>query len=167
MSPRPILAWPDARLAQPAAPVGRLDVEALVAEMFETMYAAPGIGLAAPQLGEMLRLFVMDCGWKSGEMTPLACLDPEIVWHSEETATREEGCLSIPGVSVEVTRPARIRLRWRDLAGAVQERAFDGLEAACAQHEIDHLDGIVTLDRITPEARSAAEAAYAGQGAAG
>jgi len=167
VSVRAILAWPDARLAQPAAPVADRAVEALVTDMFETMYAAPGIGLAAPQLGEMLRLFVMDCGWKSGEMTPLACLDPEIIWLSEETATREEGCLSIPGIMVEVTRPARIRLRWRDLAGAMHERAFDGLEAACAQHEMDHLDGIVTLDRIAPAARAAAEGAYAMRGAAG
>lgn len=132
----------------------------LIRAMFDTMYAAPGRGLAAPQVGVLKRLFVMDCGWKDGEMTPLACINPEII-HSEGMAPGSEGCLSIPGVLAEVMRPERIVLRYLDQDGAAQEVPLDGFEARCAQHELDHLDGIVTFDRLSPEAREVVEQAYA------
>lgn len=157
---RPILRWPDPRLSQTCAAVGDADMRALAEEMLQIMYAAPGRGLAGPQIGVMQRIFVMDCQWKEGAPRPTVCIDPEIVEASEELATLSEGCLSIPGVLVEVTRPAAVRLRWRDASGARQDRWLEGFEARCAQHELDHLDGIVTFDRLDPEARASAEAAY-------
>ena len=161
MSLREILAWPDPRLAQTCAPVDDpAAVEALVSDMFETMYAAPGRGLAAPQVGVMQRLFVMGAGWKEGEMTPRTCINPRIVAASEAMATGEEACLSIPGVSAEVTRPAEITLAYTDLTGAEQVETLTGFAARCAQHELDHLDGVVIFDRLAPEARATAEAAY-------
>jgi len=161
VSVRPILHWPDPRLAQVCAPLGDAPAEALVADLFDTMYAAPGRGLAAPQIGVLARVFVMDCGWKEGTKTPRACIDPEIVWTSDEVAVTGEGCLSIPGVTAEVTRPAAITLRYRTLTGETVEERLTGFEAICAQHEFDHLNGIVTFDRLTPKARAEAEAAYA------
>ena len=159
--PLPILRWPDPRLSTPCAPVARdEDLADLVRAMFETMYDAPGRGLAAPQVGVLKRLFVMDCGWKDGDMTPMVCINPEII-HAEGMAPGAEGCLSIPGVLAEVMRPERIILRYRDLDGAAQEVELDGFEARCAQHELDHLDGIVTFDRLSPEARRVVEASYA------
>ncbi len=157
---RQVLLWPDPRLSQVCDPVGAEDVTDLAAEMFQIMYDAPGRGLAAPQIGVMKRVFVMDCGWKDGEMTPLACIDPEILAFSDDLATGEEGCLSIPGTPAGVTRPAGITLRFRDLNGEIQTRDLQGFEAKCAQHEYDHLDGRVIFDRITPEARAALETAY-------
>jgi peptide deformylase len=129
--------------------------------MLETMYAAPGRGLAGPQVGAMKRLFVMDVAWKDGEPAPMVFLDPEIVWRSPETLVGGEGCLSIPGVLAQVERAEEIELAWRDLDGARHSRRFDGFAAICIQHETDHLDGLVTLDRVSPEARAALEAAYA------
>ncbi len=161
MSILPILRWPDPRLTTRCEPVGGADVAQLAADMLETMYAAPGRGLAGPQVGAMLRLFVMDTGWKEGVPTPLVCIDPEILWMSDERATGTEGCLSIPGITTEVSRAKSIRLRWRDLTGAVQERDMTGFDAICAQHEYDHLDGLVTFDRLSPEERARAIAAYA------
>ena len=160
MSGLPILRWPDARLSQVCDPIDPdEDLGALVRDMFETMYNAPGRGLAAPQVGVMKRLFVMDCGWKEGDMTPMVCINPEIL-SAEGMAPGSEGCLSIPGVLAEVMRPERILLRFRDLEGRVQEVELDGFEARCAQHELDHLDGIVTFDRLSDEARRVVEAAY-------
>jgi peptide deformylase len=159
-APLPILRWPDPRLATVCAPVtGDDDLTDLVRAMFETMYNAPGRGLAAPQVGVLKRLFVMDCGWKDGNMTPMVCINPEIIW-SEGMAVGSEGCLSIPGVLAEVMRPERITLRYHDLDGAEHEVTLDGFEARCAQHELDHLDGIVTFDRLSPEARQVVEQAY-------
>jgi peptide deformylase len=160
----PILQWPDARLAQPCAPVGAVtpELRKLAADMLETMYAAPGRGLAGPQVGVMLRIFVMDTTWKEGTPTPQVVLNPELEPLGEAVSTRAEGCLSIPGISVEVTRPARVRMRWRDLDGLAQVADLDGFAAACVQHEADHLDGVVTLMRLAPEARAEAEAAYSG-----
>lgn len=156
MSVLPILRWPDPRLSEVCAPVGDVtaDIEALVRDLFETMYDAPGRGLAAPQVGILSRVFVMDVGWKEGEMTPRACIDPEIVSVSDETATNDEACLSIPGVGASVTRPARITLRYTALDGSRQEVDLDGFDAVCAQHEFDHLDGRVIFDRLSPEERS-------------
>ena len=111
------------------------------------MYAAPGRGLAAPQVGVPIRLFVMDPTWRDGVAAPLALADPRLLWASEETATLEEGCLSIPGRTFAVTRPARVRLAWRDLDGRGREGAFEGFAAAAVQHELDHLDGVLVTDR--------------------
>ena len=105
------------------------------------MYEAPGIGLAATQLGVMRRMFVMDCAGKDEPPQPMVLVNPEIVWRSEETETSEEGCLSIPDVYEEVTRAERVRVRWLGLDGEVHEREFGERWAVCAQHEIDHLDG--------------------------
>ncbi|WP_342344630.1 peptide deformylase [Vannielia litorea] len=144
----PIVLWPDERLKATCAPVGCLDMGALATDMLETMYAAPGRGLAGPQVGVLRRIFVMDAGWKEGEATPRVCLDPVITPLGEEMATMEEGCLSIPGRPVEMTRPARIRLDYFDLGGAAQSVELEGAEAAIAQHEADHLDGKLIIDGL-------------------
>ncbi|QFS84525.1 Peptide deformylase [Roseivivax sp. THAF40] len=163
MSIRAILTWPDERLTQACAPVGdAASCDTLVTDLFETMYDAPGRGLAAPQVGVMSRVFVMDAGWKDGEMTPRACIDPEILWSSEELARNDEGCLSIPGITVSVERPARIRLAYTTPGGERIEADLAGAEALIAQHELDHLDGRVTFDRLSPDARSAALSEYSG-----
>ncbi|MBE9637665.1 peptide deformylase [Salipiger mangrovisoli] len=161
MSLLPILRWPDPRLSQRCDEVGSVDeVAGLVSDLFETMYDAPGRGLAAPQVGAMFRVFVMDAGWKDGEMTPRACINPEITWRSDERVTGGEGCLSIPGVTAQVERHARIRLAYTDLGGAAQEAELSGAEAIVAQHEYDHLDGLVHFDRLEAEARAALIADY-------
>ena len=160
MTVLPIRRWPDPVLTQPCVPVTG-DVAGLAADMLETMYAAPGRGLAAPQVGVALRLFVMDVTWKEGTPSPRVCINPEILWRSEDMGVGPEGCLSIPGISTTVARSTAIRLRWMDLAGALQEEDLTGFAAICAQHEYDHLDGIVTLDRLSPDARAQALAEYA------
>jgi peptide deformylase len=150
MSLRPILIHPDPRLRKPAEPVGEIDeaIRRLAADMLETMYEAPGVGLAAPQVGVMRQLIVMDCAHKEGEPEPIVLINPEVTWASEEVKVHEEGCLSIPEVYEEVTRPARVRVAWTDLDGARQERELDGLWAVCAQHEIDHLRGRLFIDYL-------------------
>jgi peptide deformylase len=149
---RAIVTLPDPVLRAPCAPVDRFDegLARLADEMLEAMYAAPGRGLAAPQLGVALRLFVMDPGWKDGAPEPRVLVNPELLEASEETSLREEACLSIPGRSSWVRRPARVRLRWRDLEGRPREGSFDGFAATCAQHEMDHLDGVLCIDREEP-----------------
>jgi len=156
MSLHEIVRWPDPRLATACKPVAKItpEIRKLANDMLETMYAAPGRGLAAPQVGVLSRVFVMDTTWKDGTRDPMVFVNPEILTASEERATLAEGCLSIPGVSVEVTRSLRVRLRWTDLEGQRCERAFDGFPAACVQHEMDHLDGIVTLDRVDADTRA-------------
>ncbi|MEX5728397.1 peptide deformylase [Rhodovulum iodosum] len=163
MTVRPILRWPDPRLAQACAPVGSVtpEIARLAADMLETMYAAPGRGLAAPQVGEMVRLFVMDVNGKDGPRDPRVFVDPVIEARGPETATGPEGCLSIPGIVAEVARATEITVAWRDLDGAERRETLTGFAAICAQHEIDHLDGIVTFDRLAAEARAALEAEYA------
>jgi peptide deformylase len=152
----PILRWPDPALSAVCAPVGSVaTVRGLIADMFETMYVAPGRGLAAPQVGVLTRVFVMDAGWKTGEKTPFVCINPEIVAASDAVAAGDEGCLSIPGVSASVTRPVAVTLAYTDLDGVRQTADLTGFEATCAQHELDHLDGLVTFDRLEPEARAA------------
>jgi peptide deformylase len=145
-----IVTHPDPRLRAVCAPVGAVDdaVRALAADMLETMYAAPGRGLAAPQVGVLRRLFVMDPGWRDGAPEPLVCIDPELTDPSAETATRTEGCLSIPDLPLPVARPAEITLRWTGLDGRRQERRLTGFAATVAQHEADHLDGVLILDRV-------------------
>lgn len=157
----PIVTWPDPLLREVCAPVAEgEDMHDLARDMLETMYDAPGRGLAAPQVGVAKRIFVMDCGWKDAAPAPRVCINPEIVSSSQNTATGEEGCLSIPGVLVAVERPDAVVLRYRDVDGAAREVALHGFEARCAQHELDHLNGVVTLDRAAPEARAEAERAY-------
>lgn len=163
MAVRQILLWPDARLQTVCAPVGEITAEMrrLAADMLETMYAAPGRGLAGPQIGVMQRIFVMDATWKEGTRTPFVAIDPEIIGASVETCEMDEGCLSIPGITAQVTRPERITLRWRDLDGMGHEREMTGAEARIAQHEFDHLEGLVHFDRIDPDARASLMEAYA------
>ncbi|MDZ4395899.1 MAG: peptide deformylase [Cypionkella sp.] len=127
--------------------------------MLETMYAAPGRGLAAPQIGVLQRIFVMDCTWKEGNFAPRVLINPELLWRSAETATGPEGCLSLPGITSQVSRATSIRMRWTDLNGAICEETFTGFAAICAQHEFDHLNGILTLDHLDPAARALAESA--------
>ena len=149
MAIRAIRHWPDPVLQQTAAPVGRIDdeVRRLAADMLETMYAAPGRGLAAPQVGVLRRIVVMDGGWKVGTPTPRVLVDPDILWVDPARQSGEEACLSIPGVTATVSRAARVRVAWTDLDGQARDETLEGFEAICAQHEIDHLDGIVILDR--------------------
>jgi peptide deformylase len=163
MSVLPIVKWPDARLAETCALVEEItpQIEALAADMLETMYAAPGRGLAGPQVGAMLRVFVMDAGWKEGKPDPLVCINPMLMEVSEERATASEGCLSIPGVSAEISRPAQVQMVWTGLNGGRFVQSFTGFAAACVQHEIDHLDGIVTFDHLDAQTRAALEAEYA------
>lgn len=165
MSLREILVWPHSSLEAVCAPVEAVtpEVRALVDDMLETMYAAPGRGLAAPQVGEMLRLFVMDVTWKEGARSPVVCINPDILDRSEDVITTDEGCLSLPGVTAHVERPASVRMVWMDIEGQVQDRWLTGFEALCAQHELDHLDGILTLDRVDDTQRAAILAEYEGQ----
>ena len=147
----PILIAPDPVLKTRARPVAEPDasvVRDLLPRMLATMYRAPGIGLAAPQVGVGLRVTVIDL--MPGEKpSPIVLVNPEVIIASEELATREEGCLSLPGQYADVTRPARVKVRYLDEAGARQEIEADGLLAACLQHEIDHLDGILFVDHLS------------------
>ncbi len=129
------------------------EVRALLPRMFETMYAAPGIGLAAPQVGVALRVAVVDLQ-KEDKPSPIVLINPEIVGVSDEWALREEGCLSLPGHYADVSRPAQVRVRFTDAEGAGQEIEAEGLLSACLQHEIDHLDGVLFVDHISPLKRN-------------
>jgi len=129
-------------------------VRKLADDMLETMHDAPGIGLAAPQVGVLQRLIVMDCARKDEEPQPMALINPEVTWVSEELNTYSEGCLSIPEQYEDVTRPAEVRVRWLDLDGKPQEQKFDGLWATCVQHEIDHLNGKLFIDYLSRIKRS-------------
>lgn len=160
MAVLPILRWPDSRLTTICSPVVK-DVSALAADMLETMYAAPGRGLAAPQVGALHRLFVMDCTWKEGTYAPQILINPEVLWRSPETAVGPEGCLSLPGLTTQVARSKAVQMRWSDLNGAVNEQTFTGFAAICAQHEFDHLNGVLTLDHLDPATRADAERALA------
>ena len=147
----PILIVPDPVLKARARPVTAADatqVRALIPRMFAAMYAAPGIGLAAPQVGVGLRLTVIDL-MPDENPAPLVLINPTIVAASDELATREEGCLSLPGQYAEVTRPARVTVRYQDPEGARRELSAEGLLSACVQHEIDHLDGVLFVDRLS------------------
>ena len=148
---RSILIHPDPRLKKPCEPVAEItpELRQLAEDMLETMYDAPGVGLAAPQVGVSKRLIVMDC-IKDGPPEPVVLFNPEVVWSSEDQSTYEEGCLSIPEQYAEVKRPAAVKVRWLDADGTPQERQFDGLWATCVQHEIDHLDGKLFIDYLGP-----------------
>ncbi len=149
---RPILIHPDPRLKKIAPLVPDLsdDLLRLADDMLETMYAAPGIGLAAPQVGVDTRLIVMDCVKGEGATPrPLAMFNPEIVAVSDTRNVYEEGCLSIPDQYADVERPAEVTVRWIDRNGAEQQEDFGGLWATCVQHEIDHLNGVLFIDYLT------------------
>lgn len=149
MSLLPIRFWPDPCLKKICAEVEPDDgLAQLAQDMLETMYQANGRGLAAPQVGILKRLFVMDCGWKAGVATPVVCINPKIIRASEAQETGEEGCLSIPNLPVDVSRPTEITLQWQRLDGTLQQQVLSGFEAKCAQHELDHLNGIVLFDHV-------------------
>ncbi|RAZ86238.1 peptide deformylase [Cereibacter johrii] len=150
---RPILIHPDPRLKKICDPVGQItdDLRRLADDMLATMYDAPGIGLAAPQVGVTRRLIVLDCNKESDSARrPVAMVNPEVVWRSEDVSTYEEGCLSLPNVFAEVERPAEVKVRWTGLDGREEEEQFAGLWATCVQHEIDHLDGKLFIDYLRP-----------------
>ena len=151
MSIRPILVIPDDKLRQKTEKIGAIDsdLQTLIDDMFETMYAAPGIGLAAPQVGIMKRLAVVDVSKRDDEQVPLALINPQVTWSSEEMSVYEEGCLSIPEYYEEVERPAKIRVAFTDREGKRHEIEADGVLATCIQHEIDHLDGVLFIDHIS------------------
>ena len=123
-------------------------VRALAPRMLAAMYHAPGIGLAAPQVGVSLRLVVIDLA-PDNKHSPMVLINPEIIWASDELATREEGCLSLPGQYADVTRPARVKVRYEDLAAIRHEIDAEGLLSACLQHEIDHVDGVLFVDHLS------------------
>lgn len=153
MTLRQILIHPDPRLKKPCDPVAGItdELRQTAADMLETMYDAPGVGLAAPQIGLLQRLFVMDCiKDPEAEPRPMALFNPEIVWRSSETRTYDEGCLSIPDQYAEIERPSEVTVRWLGLDGDLHEETFSGLWATCAQHEIDHLDGKLFIDYLSP-----------------
>jgi peptide deformylase len=146
-----ILIAPNQMLKTPARPVQPADtglVQDLVPRMFATMYKAPGIGLAAPQIGQSLRVVVVDL-MPDDKHQPYGMINPEVVATSADLATREEGCLSLPNQFADVTRPAKVKIRYLDVTGARREIEAEGLLAACLQHEIDHLDGILFVDHLS------------------
>lgn len=151
MARRDILIAPHPTLKTPAAPVGTVDdgVHALVDDMFETMYAAPGIGLAAPQIGIKQRLVVIDVAGKDEPPQPMVLVNPEIVAEGEGRVVAEEGCLSLPDIYADVERPERVFVRFVDRDGATREMDVDGLLARCVQHEIDHLNGVLFVDHLS------------------
>ncbi|MDO9525904.1 MAG: peptide deformylase [Gemmobacter sp.] len=150
---RPILIHPDPRLKKPCAPVTEItgEIGQLAEDMLATMYDAPGVGLAAPQVGILKRVLVMDCV-KDPEASarPMVLINPQVTWASDESSSYEEGCLSIPDHYAEVTRPAQVRVRWTGLDGRETEEQFEGLWATCVQHEIDHLEGKLFIDYLGP-----------------
>jgi peptide deformylase len=152
MAVREILILPDKRLRLVSEPVKAIDreIKTLVADMFDTMYDAPGIGLAAIQVGVPRRIVTMDLAKKEDEeKQPRVFINPDILWKSEEKAIYEEGCLSIPEFYEEVERPAQVRVKYLDVEGREQEVEASGLLATCLQHEIDHLNGVLFIDYIT------------------
>jgi peptide deformylase len=156
MALRNIIKLPDPRLRQVSEPVKAVDdsLRRLVEDMFETMYEAPGIGLAAIKVGEPRRLITMDLAKKDEPKEPRVFINPELLWRSEETAKHEEGCLSIPEYYEEVERPAKVKVRYMDLAGKSHEIDAEGLLATCVQHEIDHLNGVLFIDYLSKLKRS-------------
>ena len=146
MSVRPIIRYPDPRLAQRAADVTAFDdaLRTLAADLADTMHAAPGIGITAPHIGVMLRVVVLDLG--DGVKT---YVNPDITWASPDLIMHQEGSVSMPGVNEDIQRHARVRVSYRDLDGALHEEESDGLRAVCHQHEIDQLDGMFWIQRLS------------------
>jgi peptide deformylase len=151
MALRDIIILPDKRLRTVSKAVDTItpEIRALVEDMFETMYEAPGIGLAAIQVAVPLRVITMDVAKKEDEKEPRAFINPEIVWRSDERSVYEEGCLSIPEVHEDVERPAIVRVKYLDLDGKAHEDEVEGLQATCIQHEVDHLNGVLFIDYIS------------------
>ena len=151
MAKREILIIPDKRLRLKSEPVAAIDksIRALIDDMFETMYEAPGIGLAAIQIGVPKRVVTMDLAKKDEPKAPQVFINPELTWKSEEKATYEEGCLSIPEYYEEVERPTAVKVKFLDLEGKPQEIEARGLLATCLQHEIDHVNGVLFIDHIS------------------
>ena len=151
MAIKPIQFVPDPVLRKSALPVENITAKTLqlLDDMAETMYDAPGIGLAGPQVGELKRLIVMDCSRDDEKSELWQMINPEVIELSEDNSTLEEGCLSIPGHTADVSRPDWIKLRFTDIKGKEQQIKAEGLLAACIQHEIDHLNGILFIDHIS------------------
>jgi peptide deformylase len=158
MSIRPILTAPDPRLKAVSAEVTRVDDELkkLVDDLLDAMYAEDGIGLAAIQIGVPKRLLVMDLAQKEGRREPQAFINPHILWASDETTVVQEGCLSVPDIWEEVERPARITAEFLDRDGTLKTVEADGLLSTCLQHEMDHLNGVLFIDRLSKLKRSIA-----------
>jgi peptide deformylase len=156
MTIREIITAPDPRLKEVSKPVDKVDdaLRALMDDMLETMYAAPGIGLAAIQIGVPKQVIVMDLARDGEPPEPRYFINPEILWTSEDTAVYEEGCLSVPEFYEEVERPARCRVRYLDYQGEIREEECDELLATCLQHEMDHLKGILFIDHLSRVKRS-------------
>ncbi|MBO1905572.1 peptide deformylase [Microvirga sp. 3-52] len=151
MSIRPLIIIPDTKLRLISEPVKEItsEVRRLADDMLETMYDAPGVGLAAIQIGVPIRMVTMDVSKSEDEHQPMVLINPEIVWASEEKRVYEEGCLSIPEYYEEVERPDRVRFRYMNLQGETIEQDADGLLATCVQHEIDHLNGVLFIDYLS------------------
>ena len=151
MALREILTVPNPILKKVSAPVAKVDdaLRALMDDMLETMYAAPGIGLAAIQIGEPHRIIVMDLAREGEEPQPRYFVNPEIVWSSDEIMANEEGCLSVPEIYDEVERPSHVKLRYMNYRGETVEEDAEGLYAVCIQHEMDHLDGVLFIDHLS------------------
>ncbi|MBB2204179.1 peptide deformylase [Gluconacetobacter takamatsuzukensis] len=159
MTVRPIVRFPDQRLRRPAAPVTHFDaaLRTLAADLLDTMRAAPGIGITAPHIGVALRVVVLNL---PDAPAPQTYINPEILWTSDETLRHEEGSVSMPGVIEQIERPARLRLRYQDLDGTGHVEDSDGLRAICHQHEIDQLDGIFWIQRLSALRRNRLVARY-------
>jgi peptide deformylase len=151
MTIRPLVIIPDSKLRLVSEPVQEItgEIRRLADDMLETMYDAPGVGLAAIQIGVPVRMVTMDVSKSEDEREPMVLINPEIVWASEEKRVYEEGCLSIPEYYEEVERPDRVRFRYMDLKGETIEQDADGLLATCVQHEIDHLNGVLFIDYLS------------------
>lgn len=156
MAVLPIITAPDPRLKLKAKPVAKVNDELrrLMDDMLETMYLAPGIGLAAPQVGVLKRVLVVDVAGEGEKPAPLKIANPEILWHSEELLTYNEGCLSLPEHYADVSRPAEIKLRYLDYQNEIREIEAKGLLATVIQHEMDHLEGVLFVDHISAVKRS-------------
>ncbi|HWP25029.1 MAG TPA: peptide deformylase [Xanthobacteraceae bacterium] len=151
MPTREIIKLPDKRLRLVSKPVARVDaaLRRLIDDMFETMYAAPGVGLAAIQVGEPKRVITIDLAKKDEPKDPRVFINAEVIWASQEKRVYEEGCLSIPDIYEEVERPAEVKVRYMDPDGIIHEIEAKGLLATVLQHEIDHTDGVLFIDRIS------------------
>ncbi len=151
MAVLPIIIAPDPRLKQVCVPIDRVndEIRRLMDDMLETMYLAPGVGLAAPQVGILKRVIVVDVSKDEGERQPHLMANPELVWVADEDANAEEGCLSLPDHFGDVVRPASIRVRYLDHENEIRESAAEGLLATCIQHEMDHLEGILFVDHMS------------------
>ncbi|HEX9446475.1 MAG TPA: peptide deformylase [Dongiaceae bacterium] len=147
----PILVAPDPRLKKIAKPVAAVDetVRRLMDDMLETMYRAPGIGLAAPQVGQLIRVIVLDLAHEGEKPQPLRMANPELIWVSDDDGVYNEGCLSVPDHYADVVRPAAIKVRYLDETNTQRELEAEGLLATCIQHEMDHLEGILFIDHLT------------------